>query len=260
MTIYWMLNSHWPSFFGNLFDYYLRPGGAYYGAKKGLRPLSVVFDSFATGDHNLAKVSVVNQTPADQHDLRVRVRVYDLWGNVREDRVADDIGVSSGGVTEATTLRRDPNASGVYFVRCQLLDNSGRVVTDNVYWQSQQSDDVGDPRNDSPFSLQQQSWADMTALNSMARVPLAVSARRAGSGVTIRLQNPTQQIAFFERSELLSTPDGDEILPISYDDNYVTVFPGETVDVLGVTPTPGPTANWVRVSGYNTNPVVVPIN
>ena len=78
MTIYWMLNSHWPSFFGNIFDYYLRPGGAYYGAKKGLRPLSVVFDSYATGDHTLAKVTVVNQTPSDQQNLRVRVRVYDL--------------------------------------------------------------------------------------------------------------------------------------------------------------------------------------
>lgn len=33
MTIYWMLNSHWPSFFANIFDYYLRPGGAYYGAR-----------------------------------------------------------------------------------------------------------------------------------------------------------------------------------------------------------------------------------
>ena len=54
MTIYWMLNSHWPSFYGNLFDYYLRPGGAYYGAKKGLRPLSVVFDSYATGDRSSA--------------------------------------------------------------------------------------------------------------------------------------------------------------------------------------------------------------
>ena len=38
MTIYWMLNSHWPSFFGNIFDYYLRPGGAYFGAKKGFAP------------------------------------------------------------------------------------------------------------------------------------------------------------------------------------------------------------------------------
>ena len=35
MVGYWMLNSHWPSFYGNLIDYYLSPGGAYYGAKKG---------------------------------------------------------------------------------------------------------------------------------------------------------------------------------------------------------------------------------
>ena len=57
MTIYWMLNNHWPSFFGNIFDYYLRPGGAYFGAKKGLRPLSAVFDSYATGDHSQANVT-----------------------------------------------------------------------------------------------------------------------------------------------------------------------------------------------------------
>ena len=65
MTIYWMLNNHWPSFFGHIFDYYLRPGGAYFGAKKGLRPLSVVFDSYATGNHDHANVTVVNQTPSD---------------------------------------------------------------------------------------------------------------------------------------------------------------------------------------------------
>ena len=96
MTIYWMLNSHWPSFFGNIFDYYLRPGGAYYGAKKGLRPLSVVFDSYATGNHRQGKVSVVNQTPDEHHGLRVRVRTYDLRGRVRDDRAADDIAVPKG--------------------------------------------------------------------------------------------------------------------------------------------------------------------
>ena len=63
MTLYWMLNSHWPSFYGNIIDYYLSPGGAYYGAKKGLRPLSVVFDAYATGDHSQAKIIVSNQTP-----------------------------------------------------------------------------------------------------------------------------------------------------------------------------------------------------
>jgi exo-1,4-beta-D-glucosaminidase len=263
MTIYWMLNSHWPSFFGNIFDYYLRPGGAYYGAKKGLRPLSVVFDSYATGDHSQAKVTVVNQTQHDQKNLRVRVRIYDLHGNLRDDRATANVSVYSGGAAQAMTVPRGPWDSGVYFVRCQLSDNTGKVIAENVYWQSQQADDVGDPDNDSPFNLEQQSWADMTALNFMAKAPLEITARHASTAdenrVVIRLHNPTQGIAFFERAEITSTPDGDEILPIEYDDNYVTVFPGETVEVRGVVPT-GETANWVRVSGYNTAPAVVGIN
>ena len=40
----------------------------------------MVFDSYATGDHREAAVTVVNQTPADRRDLQVRVRVYDRKG------------------------------------------------------------------------------------------------------------------------------------------------------------------------------------
>jgi exo-1,4-beta-D-glucosaminidase len=263
MTIYWMLNSHWPSFFGHLFDYYLRPGGAYFGAKKGLQPLSVVFDSYATGNHNNANITVVNQTPRGQTGLTVRVRTYDLQGKLRDDRSVGNINVTPGAVAQAMTLPRLARDSSVVFVRAQLLDLSGKVVSENVYWQSQQLDDVGDPGNDTAFELKQASWADMTGLNNMTQVPLDVTAftsPNAGDNrVTVRLHNPSQRIAFFERAELTSTPDGDEILPIEYSDNYVTVFPGETVEVQGQ-PWSGVSANWVRVTGYNTPPVVVSVN
>ena len=264
MTIYWMLNSHWPSFFGNIFDYYLRPGGAYYGAKKGLKPLSVVFDSYATGNHRQAKVTVVNQTPDEHRDLRVRVRTYDLRGKLRDDRAADDIGVDPGAAVQAMTLPPGPADSPVFFVRCELLDAGGDVVAQNVYWQSQQVDDVGPPANDAAFDSRQVSWADMTALNYLPKVALDVAARRdttdsAGSAVVVRLHNPTPRIAFFQRAELLTGPDADEILPIEYDDNYVTVFPGETVDIHGRVPSAGTTPGWVRVTGYNNEPVVVPV-
>lgn len=261
MTIYWMLNSHWPSFFGNIFDYYLRPGGAYYGAKKGLQPLSVVFDSYATGNHRQAKVSVVNQTAAAEHDLRVRVRTYDIRGKLRDDRAADHIDVDSNGAVQAMTLPPGPADSPVFFVRAELLDRAGAVLASNVYWQSQQVDDVGPPSNDAAFDTLQVSWADMTALNYMAKVPLEVTAVKGASSrdVTVRLHNPTTKIAFFERAELLSTRDGDEILPIEYDDNYVTIFPGETVEVHGQVPESGPAADWVRVTGYNSSPTVVPV-
>jgi exo-1,4-beta-D-glucosaminidase len=261
MTIYWMLNNHWPSFFGHLFDYYLRPGGSYFGAKKGLRPLSVVFDSYATGNHDQANITVVNQTPDAASGLHVRVRVYDLGGQVRFDRSTDNVDVASGGAVQVMTLPRMAFDSSVLFVRAELVDGTGNVVTENVYWQSQRPDDVGDPRNDSAFELKQSSWADMTALNRMPRVPLEVSAQHTPqtNGVAVRLHNPTPRIAFFQRVEMMSEPNGDEILPVEYSDNYVTVFPNETVEVDGVVPTAGVAADWVRVTGYNTPAAVVPV-
>ena len=263
MTIYWMLNNHWPSFFGNIFDYYLRPGGAYYGAKKGLQPLSVTFDSYATGDHSTAKVSITNQSPENAVGLRVRTRVYDINGNVRDDRTSDPYDVVSGAAAVAMTLPREVPDSRVFFVRCELLNPVGEVIADNDYWQSQQ-DDIGDPRKDVAFELHQTGWADMTPLNYMTKARLEVGAAGSVNGdgqqvVDITLRNPTKQVAFFERAELTTAPDADEILPIEYSDNYVTVYPGETAHVRGLVPKPGVNAGWVRVGGYNTPPLTVPV-
>jgi len=44
MMVHWMMNNPWPSFFGHLFDDFFKPGGGYFGAKKGLRPMTVVWD------------------------------------------------------------------------------------------------------------------------------------------------------------------------------------------------------------------------
>ena len=216
MTLYWMLNSLWPSFYGNLIDYYLKPGGAYYGAKEGLRPLSVVFNAYATGDHSEAKIIVFNQTPADVHDLRVRMRVYDLNGKIADDRTAYGIQVPFNDATQVMTLPRYPHSSPVFFVRCQLFDGLGKLLVDNTYWQSQKDDDMGDRSNDDSMDLKQVSWADMTALNSMPQVQLEVDAEQTTAAserlVVMRLHNPSTHIAFFERATISATRDGNEII------------------------------------------------
>lgn len=256
MTIYWMLNNPWPSFFGHIFDDYLKPGGTYYGAKKGLRPLSVVFDSFATGNHSEAHFTVVNQTPEDQHGLRARIRIYDLDGRLREDKTIKRVEVPSGGMARILTLPKPNGITPVYFVRCDLYDAQGKQLVDNVYWQSTQGDDLGDPKNDNAFQLKMASWANMTALNTMPRVKLELSAGETHlngkTHVTIRLHNPTGHIAFFERATITGTKDGDEILPIEYSDNYVTVFPHETIEIDGTVRDAAGRPSWVRLSGYNT--------
>jgi exo-1,4-beta-D-glucosaminidase len=256
MTLYWMLNSPWPSFFGHLFDYYMKPGGAYYGAKKGLRPLSVVFDAYATGEHTQANITVVNQTPEHHDGLGVRVRIYDLQGDLRDDRKVDGISTAPGGAVHVITLPRLKDLTPVYFVRCQLFDGTGRPLEENVYWQSTRDDDLGPASNDKAFDLEQASWADMTALNAMPHVPIEVTATQTiadgESDVAILLRNPTHKVAFFERVEITSTRGSDEILPIEYDDNYVTVFPGEVVAIHGKVPRSAGSPAWIKLAGYNT--------
>jgi exo-1,4-beta-D-glucosaminidase len=263
MVAYWMLNSHWPSFYGNLIDYYLSPGGAYYGAKRGLRPLSVVFDYYATGDNSQANINVFNQTPGDVRGLRVRVRVYDLDGKVRDDRSANDIAVPYNGATQVMVLPRYPESTPVFFVRCQLFDHSGKLVVDNTYWQSQKDDDLGSLKNDYYTTLQQDKWADMTALNTMPPVTIEIEAQQKKIGpdshVTIRLHNPSEHIAFFERVTLSTERDSNEILPIEYSDNYITIYPGETVEIHG-TIWRGGKPRWVKLEGYNTPVISVPVN
>jgi len=263
MMAYWMLNSHWPSFYGNLIDYFLSPGGVYFGAKKGLRPLSVVFDSYATGDNSQAKIIVFNQTPEDVHGLRVRVRVYDLDGKIRDDRSANNIAVSYNGTNQVITLPRYPESSPVFFVRCQLFDETGKLVVDNTYWKSQKDDDLGERANDIYMTLKQERWADMTALNTMPAVKVEIKAKQEKVGeeshVAIRLHNPTTHIAFFERITISNAREGNEILPIEYNDNYVTVFPGETVEILGIV-RKSTEAHWVRLEGYNTPAISIPVN
>jgi len=258
MTIYFMLDAPWPSFIGHLFDYYLKPGGAYYGAKKGLQPLSVVFDYYATGDHEHAKIRVVNQTLSDQTDLRVRVRVYDLSGKVRYDKQATHINVQPQGTSLAITLPLIPNLTSTYFIRCELFNASGARVVENAYWQSTRLDDLGSASNENGFSLSQASWADFTALNKMPKAQLQISAKFLRSTekqeVVISLHNPSLQIAFFERASITDGKEGDEILPIIYSDNYVTVFPGETAHIMSTYRSSRTVKSdpWLSVEGYNT--------
>ena len=53
-VIQWMLNNAWPSMIWHLYDYYLRPGGGYFGAKRAMEALHPVY---GYDDHSIWVVS-----------------------------------------------------------------------------------------------------------------------------------------------------------------------------------------------------------
>ena len=260
MTLYWMLDNQWPSFFGHLIDAYLNPGGAYFGAKKGLRPLSIVFDYYATGDRSTAHIYVVNQTLEAHRGLHATVRFYNLDGSVKFSKEIADVNIEPLARKPVLAIPRIEGVSSTYFVRCQLTEAGGAPIVDNVYWQSTTDDDLGEPHNDQAFNLNQASWADFTALNTLRKVEVGIRGSITSAGgkskASITLTNPSTHIAFFLRVEVTKGSDGEEVLPMTYEDNYVTLFPKEsrtlwakfrTVDLEGKKP-------YLMVEGYNVNP------
>ena len=261
MMIHWMMNNPWPSFFGHLFDDYFKPGGGYFGAKKGLRPLSVVWDYYATGDRSQAKLYVVNQTSEARNNLRVAVEFFNLDGTRQYFSEVGNFSIAANSSREAMTVPRVPKLASTHFVRAALMTATRNVLAENVYWESTADDDLGSAKNDEQFKTDLVKWADMSALNTMPRSDLDVSAQVSDSNgerqVTITLTNPADRVAFFVRAEVTQGSDGNEILPITYNDNYITVFPHEVRTIVAKfyagpgRSAPGGLVPALRVEGYN---------
>jgi exo-1,4-beta-D-glucosaminidase len=261
MMIHWMMNNPWPSFFGHLFDGYFKQGGGYFGAKKGLRPLNVVWDYYATGDRSQAKLYVVNQTSEARSNLRVAVEFFNLDGTRQYFSEIGGFSIAANTSREAMAVLRVPNVASTHLVRAALMSATREVLAENVYWESTTDDDLGSARNDEQFKTDLVKWADMSTLNTMPRSELDVSAKTSDSNgekqVGITLTNPGNRVAFFVRAEVTRGADGNEILPITYEDNYVTVFPHETRTIVAKfaaepgKPVPGGLPPALRVEGYN---------
>ena len=71
-VIQWMLNNAWPSVIWHLYDFYLRPGGGYFGAKKAMEPLHPVY-SYDDGS-----IWVVSSQYEDAKGLKLTAKVFNL--------------------------------------------------------------------------------------------------------------------------------------------------------------------------------------
>jgi exo-1,4-beta-D-glucosaminidase len=64
--------------------------------------------------------------------------------------------------------------------------------------------------------------------------------------------SPTN-IAFFTRAEVTAGSNGLEVLPVTYTDNYVSLFPGESVTITAkyATTDLNGQSPFLRIRGYN---------
>jgi exo-1,4-beta-D-glucosaminidase len=228
-VVQWMLNNAWPSLMWHLYDYYLRPGGGYFGTKKACEPLHVMYG------YGAGEVVVINDRPEPAMELSVEARVVDTAGRT----LSLSRHALSAEPTSATTICRlpPPSAEGTYFVDLRLFHADGRLASRNFYWLAATMD-VLDPANTNWMHTPTKSYADLTALRRLPPATISVTADRlerfvgdgAADRVRIELRNTSDHLVFFVQLRLVD-PAGDDVLPVLWSDNYVSLLPGEAMVV-----------------------------
>ncbi|WP_430809342.1 MULTISPECIES: glycoside hydrolase family 2 protein [unclassified Carboxylicivirga] len=223
-VIQWMLNSAWPEFFWQLYDYYLVPNGAYYGAKKACQPLSAVYNY---GDKNIYWVNDYNH---DVLNHTLSVEVYDIQSNkVFSKDVTVAMEAHSAGL--ALDMPELKKVSDTYFVKLKLQNEAGSTVADNFYWLSTKADKMDFDKTTWVYTPQSE-FANLQALNNLPKVELREKWQQEEDGeftvFTCQLENASNHIAFFNEAAIVNKQNNRRVVPVFWDDNYVSLMPGET--------------------------------
>ncbi len=252
-VIQWMLNNAWPSMIWHLYDWYLMPGGGYFGAKKANELLHVQYSE----DDN--SVYVTNSLYQPFPNMKARAQVLNLDASVKFEKEAQvDVGPDSS--TRVLTIPALEGLSPTYFVRVWLMDGSGKTVSDNFYWRSTKPD-ILDWENSKWFYTPAKQLQDLTALKTLPIVALTASATAlAQQGETImqiRVKNRGKALAFQIHLRVTNAA-GEDVLPILFEDNYFPLFPGEERMVTArFDSSLLATAPNVVVEGWNVQPAKV---
>jgi exo-1,4-beta-D-glucosaminidase len=249
-VIYWMLNNAWPSLHWHLYDYYMNPAGAYYGAKKANEPVHIqyAYDSRA--------IMVVNHTLDARHGLQATVRVRNLDGSVRFQKQVQGIELAGNHAQTVFELPAVANLSPVHFVELDLAASDGKPVSRNVYWLSTRADKL-DWAKSNWYLTPLTQYGDFTALASIPRASREVHASTVREGkedvttVTISVPASSAAAAIQEHLSIRRGAKGELALPVRWTDNDITLWPGESIVLTARYPAQGTAGTVVEVAGWN---------
>ena len=206
----WKVNACWPSVQWQVYDWYLKPMVSFYAIRRACEPLHVQLCPLD------GAVVVINNRLEPQADLQVRARVYDFGMTLRWEKRAS-ASVPANAYKEVFAVPATLNVGPIRFVKLELKTPAGDLASDNFYWLPSKPD------------------GDLTALAALPPVTLNASCDIENRGsekvATVRIENPTNRLALFAQVALTKGRGGEEILPVFWEDNYLSLLAKETKTV-----------------------------
>jgi beta-galactosidase/beta-glucuronidase len=233
----WMTHPAWPSMEWQMYSSDYSTHGAFFGVKKACEPVHAQLDEPG------ADITVVNNTTRPLFNLRLITRVADLAGTGISTR-EDTISAPSNSAVRAFRLDMPAQEKeGVVFVKLTLLDDAGRVLSDNFYWRAAQK-------------------SGYRKLNEMGEAVLvcyaALKTARGRSRVEVELTNTSDFVALAAQVVLRDAVTKARVLPAYASDNFVSLLPGEARRITIEVPTTARGAA-VELKGWNVRGSFTPV-
>ena len=233
--VQWMLNSAWPSFYWQLYDWYLVPTASYYGTKKACAPIQLVYD------YARHCVWAVNDGQPDTR-LNCKMKVYGPDSKlIREDE------------DRHTFVDRKPekifrHIEGPCFLALEIRDSDGRLVADNFYCV---------PEKNNTYDWDKSNWyispiteySDLSFVSNLPAATLQMNTKATQDGFAVRLTNTSDVVAY---QNVLKAKDAEgKLVPAAlWSDNFISLGPGETRNIFCRLPK-GSGPATISLSGWN---------
>jgi len=238
----WMSNPVWPCLTFNIYDYYLEPTAGYFGCKKACEPVHIQWN-ISSG-----QVKAINNTLQALNGLTAEARIYHMDGR-EYSKKSVPVDCPANSVTKCFDLaeadseksRSKDDLSKVYFIKLELKDRDGRLLSDNFYWQSRAS-------------------AEYERLSEMPRLAVTGTVNQTRDKdfcrVTVDVRNGNQGVALMTRLKLVDVSSGLLVAPVLYSDNYFSLLRGEEKQVTLEFKAKNVSGDEVavQVEGWNVNP------
>jgi hypothetical protein len=111
-----------------------------------------------------------------------------------------------------------------------IRDAAGQEKSRNFYWLSTTPETL-EWEKGTWYTTPTKTFANYTALQSLPPVALKVTSKSGDGTTTVSVSNPTKSLAFAVHLKVKNDIDGEEILPVLWEDNYFALTPGETREI-----------------------------
>lgn len=206
-VITWMSNPAQPSFVWQLYHHDLESNSSLFAVRKACEPVHIQLNE------KLGNIQVINNPPVDIKGAKAHVILYNLDGSSPYQHDFD-VNAPGSAATDLGSIELPPGLSPVYFVKLELRDAAGKLVSDNFYWRTVE------PKTD-----------DLTQLDTLPKVALNAKVVRRDDNekifLDVTLSNPGPTVALAAHLQLRRGTSKERVLPVYYTDNYVSLAPKE---------------------------------